>query len=230
MKLLPLLLVLAACNQKGHAPASSAGSAGTAGSTAAGSAAAGTAGSAAAAGSAGSAAVVQIAAADDLCRQGMDAIDHSSCGSATSSLSAARKSLDTIAATAQQTGVTDPHGYEVTCARLLDAIAHDAAKSGCTITFDAGMKAKIAKDVEEYYGQRTKVTPTGDAAADAVIAKVAAMRDAACACKDQACLDKADKQLVVIPAMPATVPQAARDLATKLLDDASRCAQRVKMQ
>jgi hypothetical protein len=254
MKLLPLVLVLAACNQKGHAPAGSVGSAGSAGSpgsagsaesagSAASASSAGSAGAVAgagsaistgsagsAAGAAGSAAVVQIPAADDLCRQGMAAIDHSSCGSATSSLSAARKSLDTIVATAQQTGVTDPHAYEVTCARLVGAIAHDAAKSGCTITFDAGMKAKIAKDVEEYYGQRTPVTPTGDAAADAVIAKVAAMRDAACACKDQACLDKADKQLVVIPAMPATVPQAARDLATKLLDDASRCAQRVKMQ
>jgi hypothetical protein len=174
--------------------------------------------------------VQPVAVANDLCRIGMGAIDRAACGSAASSLTAARKSLEAIVTTAQNTGTTDPHAYDVTCARLVDAIARDAAKAGCTVTFDADVQARIKKDVDEYYAQRTPVTPTGDAAADAVITKVAAMRDAACACKDQACIDKVDDQLVKIPAMPAIAPQAARDLATKLLDDASRCAQRVKMQ
>ena len=222
MKLLPLVvLVLAACNEKPRqAPAAPP-------ATGSGSAVVAPAGS----GSAGSAAsVANVAAADDLCRIGMDAIDHASCGSAAGQLGAARKSLETITATVQSTGTTDPHAYEVSCARLVDALAHDAKKAGCTITLDAGVQARVGKLVDEYYGQRTPVTPTGDAAADAVITKVAAMRDAACACKDQACIDKVDEQLVTIPAMPANASAAARDLATKLLDDASRCAQRAKLK
>lgn len=213
MKLLPLLLVLAACNQKAQAPVS-AGSGGSAGSAA----------------PAAPAVKPSPPASDDVCRMGMDAIDHASCGSAASKLTAARKSLEAIVTTAQNTGTTDPHAYEITCARLVDAIDRDGTKAGCSLTIDPALRARIAKDVDEYYAQRTPVTPTGDAASDAVITKVAAMRDAACACKDQKCLDKVDDQLVTIPAMPATAPQAAKDLTTKLLDDASRCAQRVKLQ
>jgi hypothetical protein len=215
MKLLPLVLVLAACNSKGKPPET--GAAGSAAPVV----------SAGSAGSAGSAATAPVPPQNDLCRIGIDAIDHASCGSA--SLQSARKSLETITATVQTTGTNDPHAYEVTCARLVDAIDRDAAKSGCTLQLDAGLRATIKKDVDEYYGQRTPVTPTGDAAADAIVTKVAAVRDAACACKDQACIDGVDKKLVAIPAMPGTAPQAARDLATKLLDDASRCAQRVKL-
>jgi len=225
MKVLPLaaVLLLAACNEKQHdapapapapAPAVAPGSAAAPGSAPPGPGSATTA----------------IPAADDVCRIGMDAIDHASCGSAAGSIKAARSSLETISSTVQTTGTNDPHGYEVTCSRLVDAIDRDAAKAGCTLAIDPALRARIAKTVEAYYAQRTPVTPTGDAAADAVIAKVAAMRDAACACKDQACLDKVDEQLVTIPAMPTTVSQAARDLGSKLLDDAARCAQRVKMQ
>ena len=210
MKLLPLVLVLAACNQKPSGPPPSTGSAGSAGA-------------------AGAPPVASVAPADDLCRAGMDAIDHASCGSGAGQLAATRKSLETITATVQNTGTTDPHAYDMTCARLVDAIDHDAKKTGCTLAIDAATRARIGKLTDEYYAQRTPVTPTGDAAADAMITKLAAMRDAACACKDQACLDKADEQLVAIPTLPATAPQAARDLASKLLDDAQRCSQRVKM-
>ena len=83
----------------------------------------------------------------------------------------------------------------------------------------------MMEKLDRYFAQRTQVTKTGDPAADDLIAKVAAMRDAACACQDQTCLDK-----LQIPSMPAHLPDAARDLVTKLLDDAARCAQRIGMR
>ena len=70
--------------------------------------------------------------------------------------------------------------------------------------------------------------PTGDAASDAVIARIVAVRDAACECKDAACLDRVDQQLVAIGTLPATAPDAARTLGSKLLEDAGRCAARVR--
>jgi hypothetical protein len=161
---------------------------------------------------------------DDLCKLGIAAIDRASCPG----LKPARASLEAIAGAAQKTTV-DPHGYELTCARLIDAVVRDTSTTGCSVPLDPAMQARVAKAVEAYYAQRTAVTPTGNAEADAWIAKIAAMRDTACACKDQACIDQADAQLVKIEAMPGAASQAARDLATQLLDDAARCAQRVKM-
>ncbi len=214
MKLLPLVLVLGACNPKASAPPAGTGS--------------GAGGSAVGAPSAAPQAK-PVAPADDLCHIGMDAIDHATCGSSAGQLQAARRSLETITATVQNTGTTDVHAYDTACARLVDAIDHDAKKTGCTLAIDAPTRTRSGKLMDEYYAQRTPVTPTGDAAADAVITKIAAMRDAACACTDQACVDKVDQQVVAIPPMPAGASQAARDLASKVLDDAQRCAERVKL-
>jgi hypothetical protein len=61
-----------------------------------------------------------------------------------------------------------------------------------------------------------------------VIVKIAAMRDATCECKTGACLNEVDKQLLAIGTMPDAAPQTARTLASKLLEDAGRCANRVR--
>ncbi len=167
---------------------------------------------------------------DDICRRGIEAIDHASCGSGAFDLHAARSSLDGIAGTVQKLGTADPHAYDVMCSRFLDAIDHDAAKAHCTFPLDPAIRARVTQILDAYYAERTPVTQTGDPASDAVIAKVASMRDAACACKDAPCLDKVDEQLVQIAAMPAGAPQTARDLAGKLLDDAARCAQKIRAQ
>jgi hypothetical protein len=52
----------------------------------------------------------------------------------------------------------------------------------------------------------------------------ASMRDAACECRDAACLDRVDKQLVAIGTLPC-----GTCLGIKLLEDAGRCASRVRM-
>jgi len=54
------------------------------------------------------------------------------------------------------------------------------------------------------------------------------VRDATCECRDAACLERVDKQLVAIGTMPETAPQTARTLGSKLLEDAARCANRVR--
>jgi hypothetical protein len=84
------------------------------------------------------------------------------------------------------------------------------------------------KTLEEWYAQRTAVTPTGDAAADAVIAKIATIRDATCACEKSACLDEVDKQLASVGTFADNAPQGARDLGKKLLEDTARCAAKVR--
>ena len=114
------------------------------------------------------------------------------------------------------------------CAQMVLAIEQDAAKLGCTVPIDAAQRTEITALLDAWYGQRTPVVPTGDAASDAFIARIVAVRDAACECRDMACLDRVDKQLLELGAVPATATAAARTLASKLLGDAGRCASRVR--
>lgn len=188
---------------------------------------------------AGSSAAIAPAAPDaapsaapgvDICGIGRSAIANATCPTpgVRDNLLRAKKSLDGIVDMIGQAGAVDPRKFQVMCAQLLLAIERDAAQVKCTLAIDASQRAAIAKLLDEWYAQRTPVVPTGDAAADAVISRIVAVRDAACECRDAACLDRVDRQLVTIGTMPATAPQAARDLGGKLLDDAARCATRVR--
>jgi len=160
----------------------------------------------------------------DVCRIASKAIEGASCAAL---LAPAKKSLDGIVQMVGQASA-DPRKFQVMCAQLLLAIERDAAKQSCKLAIDETQRSQIMKLLDEWYAQRTQVVPTGDAEADKVIAKLAAVRDATCGCRDGACLDQVDKQLTAIGEMPASAPQAARDLGSKLLEDASRCANRVR--
>jgi hypothetical protein len=197
MKLLPLLVALAACQGSPSKSQPAAGSAAPPGAPP----------------------VVQRA---QICFDAITVVQHASCGSAATSLKQAQAGLEGTVAAMQKAGGEDVEKYEVVCSRMLLALEQDAAKLNCTLPIDPNLRTKMMERLSKYFAQRTPVTKTGDAAADALVAKVAAMRDAACACHDQACLDKLE-----VPTMPPTLPDAARDLVTKLLDDASRCAQRI---
>ncbi len=202
MKLLPVLVALVACQGS---------SSGTKSQPAPGSAAPPTA-----------APMVRTA---QVCLDAIAVVRNASCGSAAPSLKAAEASLEgTVAAMAKTGDASDPEQYDIICSRMLLALEKDAAKLGCTLPIDPKLRTTMMEKLDRYFAQRTQVTKIGDPAADDLIAKVAAMRDAACACQDQTCLDK-----LQIPSMPAKLPDAARDLVTKLLDDAARCAQRIGM-
>lgn len=161
----------------------------------------------------------------EVCTGGVVAVEHASCGSAGANLDAAKAGLEGTVAAMMKAGDGDIDKYDLICSRMLFALERDTAKLGCTLPIEPALRTRMMELLDRYFAQRTPVTKTGDPAADDVIAKIAAMRDAACACSDQSCLDK-----LQIPQIPSTLPAAARDLATKLLDDASRCAQRIGLR
>jgi hypothetical protein len=197
MKLLPLLVMLVACQ----------GSSST---------------SQPAAGSAALPATAPMVRTAQVCLDAITVVRNASCGSAATSLAAAQAGLEGTVAAMRKAGDADPEQYDIICSRMLLALERDAAKLGCTLPIDPKLRTQMIEHLDRYFAQRTPVTKTGDPAADDVIAKIAAMRDAACACPDQACLDKLE-----IPSIPQHLPDAARDLAGKLLDDAARCSQRI---
>lgn len=165
----------------------------------------------------------------EVCTGALAALDRSTCGSNEAGLRTARTSLEGIVNTMTKAGGADPNTYDIVCARMLLALERDIGSAGCTLAIDPALRGRIQRVLDAYYNQRTPVTKTGDAASDAMIGKLAGVRDAACECRTSACIEKLDPQLAALPTLPATAPQAARDLASKLLDDAARCAQRARM-
>lgn len=168
-------------------------------------------------------------AAPDTCKLGAAAIDGATCPTPEirAALLKMKTSLDGVVSTVGQ-AAADPQQFAVMCAQLLLAIERDAKKQGCTLALADAQRGELVKTLEAWYARRTTVTPTGDAAADAVIAKLAAVRDATCECKTGACLEALTPKLAGVGEMPASAPQAARDLGSALLSDASRCATRVR--
>lgn len=165
----------------------------------------------------------------ETCKLGAAAIDGAKCPTpeVQAALQKTKRSLDGVVQTAGQVSA-DPQQFGVMCAQLVLAIERDAKKQGCTIALPDDKRAEIMAVLDAWYARRTAVTPTGDPAADAVIAKMVALRDATCECKTGACLDGLTPQMTAIGAMPATAPQAARELGSKILEDAGRCANRVR--
>lgn len=167
----------------------------------------------------------------DVCRSSLVVLDQATCKTPEDRqrLVEPRKAISGLVEALSKAGGSDPRQTQVMCAQMLLAIEQDATKLGCAVAIDAPRRKEITGLLDAWYGQRTPVAPTGDAAADAVIARIVAMRDAACDCRDAACLDRVDQQLVGIGEMPGSAPPAARTLAGKLLEDAGRCATRVRM-
>jgi len=211
-----LLLALVACQDKSHAPAA-AGSAAPVGSAA----------------SMGSAApVAPPVAPATICLDSLAAIEHSSCSNQ-QALQTARTSFEGILRTMTNVGGGDAHSYDIVCARMLLALERDmkagSGSAGCALAIDPALRDRVQRTLDEYFNQRTPVTKTGDKATDDVIAAFAAMRDAACECRTSPCIDKLDAQAANLPLMPVNATQAAKDLASKMMDEAARCAQRARM-
>jgi hypothetical protein len=181
-------------------------------------------------GAAAAGAAAAAAPLPDVCRSSLVVLDQATCKTPEDRqrLVEPRKAISGLVEALGKVGGTDPRQTQVMCAQMVLAIEQDAAKLGCAVAIDAPRRKEITGLLDAWFGQRTPVTPTGDAAADAVIARIVAMRDAACDCRDAACLDRVDQQLAAIGQMPASAPPAARTLAGQLLEDAGRCAVRVR--
>jgi len=186
---------------------------------------------AAPAGAATTGAMTPAAPALDVCRISLDALDRATCPTpdGRASILDVKRSVQGAIDAIRKVGGADSLQFQAVCAQLLLAIESDATKLKCAVALDARHRAEINAMLDGWYGQRTPVVPTGDPAADAVIARIAAVRDATCECRDGACLDRMTKQLQAVGAMPGSAPDAARTLGNKLLEDAGRCASRARL-
>lgn len=167
----------------------------------------------------------------DICMRGLAVLERAACPTpeVQKNLLDAKQAIDHLVETSGKVGAgTDPRQFQVLCAQMLLALERDAAKLRCKIEISEAQRREITELLDAWYGQRTPVTPTGDAASDAVIAKIAGVRDAACACTDGACLDRLNPQLGGVGTLSPNAPAAARTLGSQLLADAARCATRVR--
>ena len=136
-----------------------------------------------------------------------------------------QQGFTTVADTVRKSGNASS---QVMCAQMLQAVEGDLGKVGCTMEVSGAERAQLADLMASWYAQRTPVVPTGDAASDEVITRIARARDRMCACTDLACLTEVDATLDLLGSFPKTAPATAKDLGSKLIDDMGRCETRVK--
>jgi len=178
----------------------------------------------------GSAAPPGTMAPLDICNIGLGALDKTTCDAPDSAnnLQRVQQAFRGILDTIQNTQPPDPRPLQMMCAQVFLAMQRDVEKLHCTTGITGDQHAAIAAALEAWYAQRTPVSPTGDQASDAVIAKIAAVRDHMCACTDMACLERVDKELDTLGSLPANAPAQATQLGRALLEDVGRCESKIR--
>jgi hypothetical protein len=108
------------------------------------------------------------------------------------------------------------------CAVMLDSMTRAEQPQACPLDVTDEERAELAAFLAAWYGERT--APTRDPA----VVKLAAQRDAACACKDLACARKISSELEgYLGALSSDTAQADREASVKLLDEVARCKQKL---
>ncbi|MBA3538324.1 MAG: hypothetical protein H0T79_01725 [Deltaproteobacteria bacterium] len=123
---------------------------------------------------------------------------------------------------------TSPGAAETTCAQMLYALDGELGKLGCPLVLSAPERTRMLDLVEAWYAVRTPVALSGNAAADEIVARVAKVRDAACACETDECLAKVQEQFDTLGQFAPDAPASAQELGRKLLDDVGRCGARIR--
>ena len=114
------------------------------------------------------------------------------------------------------------------CAVMLDGMIRAEQPKNCPLDVTDGERHELFAFLTAWYGERTAAPMTGNAAADAAVAKLVVRRDTACACKDLACARNAGSGLdAELAALPADTSRAERDAAAKMIDEVARCRQRL---
>lgn len=111
----------------------------------------------------------------------------------------------------------------VKCALMIDGMSRAKQPADCPLNATDEERAELTAFLGAWYGERTAPPTTGNAEVDAMLVKVAAERDAACACKDLGCARKAVTDL----ALPVGAGAAAEDAKAKMLDEVERCKQKI---
>lgn len=111
------------------------------------------------------------------------------------------------------------------CAQFIEGTVAEA-EPRCAAGVTAEQRTEIDVYLDAYYAERTPVERTGNAEADKVIARLAGYRDAICNCTDAACAEREHERFDsdLGPPLPRDTPGAGRALASRLIDDISRCA------
>jgi len=114
------------------------------------------------------------------------------------------------------------------CAVMLDGMMRAEQPRNCPLDVTDGERRELSAFLTAWYGERTAAPTTGNAAADAAVAKLAGRRDTACACKDLACAESAGTGLdAELAALPSDTPKAERAAAAKMIDEVARCRQKI---
>jgi hypothetical protein len=140
------------------------------------------------------------------------------------SLQMAIDSVDEIAAKAP-TEPTPRRRVAAQCAIMVDGMMRAKQPLDCPLDVTDDERAELTAFLAAWYGERTVPAPTGNAAVDEILGKLAAQRDAACACKDMACVRAAETALEVT--LPADASPAAAGTKAEILDEVARCKQKL---
>jgi hypothetical protein len=111
-----------------------------------------------------------------------------------------------------------------TCAVTLQGVMNAEQPKNCPLDVTDPERAELTAFLDAWYGERTPAPATGNATTDAALVKLAGQRDAACACKDLACARTAGSAL---EAMPSDAPAPATEAAAKMVDEVTRCRQKL---
>lgn len=112
------------------------------------------------------------------------------------------------------------------CAVDLDGLMRVQQPHDCPLDVLESERAELARFLDGWYGERTPAPATGDETTDAALHKLAADRDAACACADMKCARTAqtiaETDAKAVPSSP--VATAAANL---MIDEVGRCRQKL---
>ena len=111
------------------------------------------------------------------------------------------------------------------CAVMLDGMMRAEQPKNCPLDVTDGERSELAAFLTAWYSERTAAPTTGNADADAALVKLAALRDEACACKDLACAHAVGAK--VDKTSPIDEPAAAHDASGKMIDEVTRCRQKL---
>lgn len=98
----------------------------------------------------------------------------------------------------------------------------------CSASLAVDEHARNRAYLVAYYGHRTKPRPTGDSRLDLQLSELAAARDTMCSCAELSCVQQAQKTVdAAVKPIPREMQTAMEDAAS-LVDDVSRCAERIE--
>ena len=108
------------------------------------------------------------------------------------------------------------------CAVMLDGMVRVEQPPDCPLDATDAELAELTTFLAAWYSERTAPPKTGDAGADAALVALAKQRDAACACKNAACV-----RATQLDAVAADAPKVALDASAQMIDEVARCKQKL---